>query len=342
MHKQLRGTKSAFAVLTFILCAFSLPASHAQCSPDGDVAFVCGPVSPEDLVHLPGTDWVLVSSWIADGYLSAANARSRETLRLFPVPGARSRHDASRFGQCPDMVTEGFHPHGMTLRPGDNGQHTLYVVRHGAREAIEVFAVDTESGRPQLTWLGCVVAPETVNMNSVVALPDSGFGVTSPATRDLWEWRPQAGWSRVPGSADIGPNGLEVTADGAWYYVAAYSDQAVVRLSRGETPPRKEPVAHLGFNIDNIHWSPDGALLAAGHRAPTGRRIGECITGVSCEGITSHVARVDVETGEWEALFNYPSNDNLRVGTVAIQVDEEIWVGSVAGSRRIAVIPVPD
>ena len=29
--------------------------SAAQCTPDGDVQFVCGPVSPEDLVLVPET-----------------------------------------------------------------------------------------------------------------------------------------------------------------------------------------------------------------------------------------------------------------------------------------------
>lgn len=327
-----------------IISAVSLilaPASYAQCDPDGEVAFVCGPASPEDLVQIPGTDWVLVSSWEDDGYLTAVHAGNHQTMRIFPIADARSRHDTSRFGQCPGPVSEGFRPHGMTLRQAPDDNHTLYVVRHGAREAIEVFSVSTQDSLPALTWIGCAIAPESVNMNSVVVLPVAGFGVTSPATGDLWEWQPDSGWSQVPGSTDIGPNGLEITADGQWYYVAGYSEQAVIRLSRGQSPVSRETVANVGFNIDNIHWSPDGHILAAGHNAPTGRRIGECIRRISCEDITSHVARVNVETGEWEEIFAYPSNDNLRVGTAAIQVGDEIWIGSVAGSTRIARIMAP-
>jgi len=332
------------ATLPGILIVFCLTLSQAaiaQCNPDGNIEFICGPISPEDLVPLPESSWVLVASWEDDGYLSAAHAGSRDTVRLFPGPGSRSRQDNTRFGQCPSPVQGGFRPHGMTLRESPTGADRLYVVRHGAREAIEIFEVDRVDNQPRLTWIGCVIAPDSVNMNSVVALPGSGFGVTSPATGDLWEWVPENGWSRVAGSENIGPNGLEISSDGDWYYVAAYSDQSILRLSRGQTPIVKESLATVGFNIDNIHWSANGEILAAGHRAVSGNRIGECIRRISCEGITSHVAIVNIETGEWDEIFNYPSNDNLRVGTTAIEVDNEIWIGSVAGSTRIAVIEAP-
>ena len=337
-NKQLRITLAA--ILAGILMLLGSP-GFAQCESDGDIDFICGPVSPEDLVQIPYSDWVLVSSWENDGYLSLARAGNPQVVRLFPTTNAQSRHDARRFSQCAEMLLDEFRPHGMTLRNSPDGNHTLYVVRHGAREAIEVFEVNTQSTQPSLTWIGCVVAPEGVNMNSVVALPGEGFGVTSPATRDLWEWQLASGWSKVPGSEDIGPNGLEITADGDWYYVAGYAAQSVIRLSRGLTPPAKEILANVGFNVDNIHWSPDGHIFAAGHNAPSGGRIGECIRRINCEGITSHVAKVNIGTGDWTEIFTYPSNEYLRVGTVAIQVGDELWVGSVAGSSRIAVIDAP-
>ena len=42
------------ASLLTAACLLSLAApSAAQCEPDGDVQFVCGPVSPEDLALVP-------------------------------------------------------------------------------------------------------------------------------------------------------------------------------------------------------------------------------------------------------------------------------------------------
>ena len=51
-------------------------------------------------------------------------------------------YGADAFQSCAGPLTRGFRPHGLNLRPGLGGRHTLYVVRHGAREAIEVFALD--------------------------------------------------------------------------------------------------------------------------------------------------------------------------------------------------------
>ena len=321
-------------------CVLSLAApSAAQCEPDGDVQFVCGPVSPEDLALVPDSPWVIVASWEDDGYLSAADSRDHSTTRLFPTATSQARHDTATYGACAGMTTDGFRAHGISLRPGSGGTHTLYVVRHGQREAVEVFEIDARGATPNLTWVGCAVAPEGLGLNAVVALPDGGFAASSPQTSDLWEWHTGPGWTKVPGSEDIGPNGLEISEDGELFYVAGYGSQSVIRLSRGQTPVRKDTV-NVGFNIDNIHWAPDGSLLAAGHNAPTPRRVGECIFRATCEGITSHVARVDPEALTSREIFTYPTNDYLILGTVAIEVGDELWVGGVAGGTRIARVPL--
>jgi len=113
----------------------------------------------------------------------------------------------------------------------------------------------------------------------------------------------------------------------------------VIRLSRGQMPVRKDAV-EVGFNVDNIHWASDGALLAAGHTAPTRTRVGECMRQVTCEGITSKVVRVDPQELTLREIFAYPTNDYLILGTAAIQVGNEIWVGGIAGGDRIARFPV--
>ena len=329
--------------LSFVLaaCLLGLAApSAAQCEPDGDVQFVCGPISPEDLALIPDSPWVIVSSWEDNAYLSAADSRDQGTTRLFPTDRSQARQDTATYGACPGMTTDGFRPHGISLRPGGDGTHTLYVVRHGEREAVEVFEVDARGATLELTWVGCAVAPEGLGLNAVVALPDGGFAATSPRTSDLWEWHVGGGWTQVPGSDDIGPNGLEVSADGRWFLVAGYGSQSVIRLSRGQTPVQKDTV-EVGFNVDNVRWAPDGTLLAAGHRAPTPRRVGECIGRRTCEGITSHVARVDTQAMTSQEIFTYPTNDHLILGTVAIEVGDELWVGGVGGGTRIVRVPLP-
>ena len=312
----------------------------AQCEADGEVEFVCGPVSPEDLIPIPQSAWVIVSSMEDDGYLSAAASRDHSSTVLFPTATSRPRHDTATYGSCPGMVTDRFRPHGINLRRGSNSIHTLYVVRHGARESIEVFEVDAGGAAPTLTWVGCAVAPDALGLNAVVPLPDGGFAATSPRTGDVWEWHTGPGWTKVPGSEDIGPNGLEISPDGDWFYVASYGSQSVIRLSRGQTPVRKETVA-VGFNIHNVHWALAGSLLAAGHSTPTRTRVGECMRDRMCDGITSRVARVDPQALTAREIFTYPTNDYLLLGTAAIQVGDEIWVGGIAGGDRIARVPAP-
>ena len=334
---RLRMVPVSFVV---VMCLLGLAnPSAAQCDPDGDVQFVCGPVSPEDLVAVPGSPWVIVSGMEDDGYLYATDTRTHRSAVLFPHATFRSRPDAS-FSGCGGPVTRRFRPHGLSLRPGRNGTHTLYVVRHGAREAIEVFAVDVRGAMPAVTWVGCVEAPEGVTFNSVAALPGGGFAAThfNRPMGELWEWQPDAGWATVPGSETNGPNGLVVSPDGRWFYIGGWGTQSLIRLSRGQTPVQKDAV-DVGFHIDNVRWAPDGSLLAAGHLGDAPESIFQCLGQQQCDGVTSRVARVDPEQLTAEEVVRYPSNEHVILGTVALQVGDEIWLGGIAGADRIARFP---
>ena len=336
-----RRCKTPTVIGTFTIGMLWLGAAgaHAQdCEPDGEVQFLCGPVSPEDLAPVPQSPWVIVSSMVDEGHLYLADTRDYTSTILFPTITSRPRHDTATYGACPGPVSRQFRPHGLNLRPGENGRHTLYVVGHGAREAIEVFELDMGGAVPTLTWVGCAVAPEALALNSVVALPEGGFAATSPRTGDIWEWSTDAEWSRVPGSEDIGPNGLEISRDGRWFYVGGYGSQSLIRLSRGRTPVQIDAV-EVGFHIDNVRWGPGETLFAAGHVGPTRASIGQCIGQGRCEGVTSRVAQVHLQSFTANEVVRYASNDFLILGTVAIQVGDEIWVGGVAGGDRIARFP---
>ena len=315
--------------------------SAAQCGPEGDVRFVCGPVSPEDLVAVPGSPWVIVSGMEDDGYLYATHTRDHRSTVLVPTATFRSRLDAS-FSECGGPVTGGFRPHGLSLRPGRAGTHTLYVVRHGAREAIEVFELDARGAVPSLSWVGCAVAPDGVTFNSVAALPGGGFAAThfNRPTGALWEWQPDAGWSQIPGSETNGPNGLVASPDGRWLYIGGWGTRSLIRLSRGQTPVRKDDV-DVGFHIDNVRWAPDGSLLAAGHVGDTPESIFQCLGQQQCDGVTSRVAKVDPDRLTAEEIVRYPSNEHFVLGTVALQVGDEIWLGGIAGADRIVRFPAP-
>ncbi|MDX1568766.1 MAG: hypothetical protein R3223_13255, partial [Longimicrobiales bacterium] len=253
---------------------------------------------------------------------------------------------------CPGPPTDTFQPHGIALRTGtvlpSGRTHTFYVVGHGPRESVEVFTLtvplDAPESPPTLTWTGCVVAPEGVSLNSVTPLPDDGIAVTNfdVAGGEVWEWQPSSGWTEVPGSDMSGPNGITASGGGGWLYVGGWGERALVRISRGRQPIARGSVS-VGFHVDNVRWAPGGTLLVAGQAGPTPAAIGACLNGASCEGVSTRVARIDPSgrtADPVQQLVDYPSNDLLPFGTVAIQVRDEIWVGGIAGGDRIARFPV--
>jgi hypothetical protein len=324
-------------------CAAPTPGA-AQCEPDGDVRFLCGPPSPEDLIAVPGTPWVMVSSRISDddGYLIAADTRDLSTTTIYTASTLRTAPGSmDTYRACPSPPTATFQPHGIALRPGQGGRHTLYVVAHGARESVEVFELDVTGTVPSLAWIGCVVAPESVSLNSVAPLPGGSIVVTNfnVARGELWEWSPSGGWSEVPGSSMRGPNGVVASPDGRWLYVGGWGEEALVRLSRGADAVQRSD-APVGFHIDNVRWAPDGSLLVAGQYGSEVASIGGCLNGRSCEGVASRAARVGPETLAVDQLVDYPSNELLIFGTVAIEVGDELWFGGIAGGERVARFPL--
>ena len=341
-----------------------LPVPNADCDAAGDMAFVCGVTSPEDLVAIPNTDLVVASGYIA-GAIQYVSRNDQSRMRVFPVNNPRLRHDTDRYPGCPGPIdpeeNEQFSAHGLNLKTVEDGLHLLYVVHHGFRESVEIFEIDTRyqgavsvSPIPGFTWIGCVVAPEGMTLNSVSPLPHGGFVATVPfvppeggefSPADIGgdaifgvvlEWHPEDGWSTVPGSESSGPNGIEASRDGEWLYVNLWSAGQVLRLSRGREPVEKE-IVDLGFFPDNIRWQADGSLLTAGHSAESIPRILECLETL-CDDMGTHTARVDPDTLAVTHVVDAPANEHFFTGTAALDVGGEIWMGSMRG-ERIARFP---
>ena len=307
--------------------------SAAACEAVGEVQFICDVIGPEDLAIVPESDWVIASGNQEGGRIHLVSVRDKTTTVLFPTAARNERLDATTYPTCPGPLDleemDAFRAHGLYLKPGQNVLHTLYVVHHGTRESIEVFEFDGRATPPALSWVGCAVAPGDLGLNSVVALPEGGFAATSPRPGDVWEWQTGTGWTRLPGSEDTTPNGLEISEDGQWLYVAGWREEKLTRLSRGQTPVQKEVVA-VGFRPDNLRMSPDGSVIfAAGH--------GDY--GTPAE--TSNVARVDPQTLEVERIFRHPVIEGFASSTTAIRIGNEIWLGTNRG-EMIAYFPVPE
>ena len=303
----------------------------AGCEPAGRVRFICGVIDAEDLVPIPGTDWIVASGYGfpgsgSKGSLQLVNARDASSVVVFPADAARERPDTKTSGACPGPLgpaaREQFRSHGVGLRRQPNGAHTLYVVHHGSRESVEVFEIDTRGLAPELTWIGCVVAPPKISLNAVAALPGGDFAATDYAAKgSVWEWRQADGWRVVPDSETSRPNGLEVSPDGQWLFIGEWGSQSVTRLSRGLTPPKKDTVV-VGFYVDNLRWAPDGSLFATGQGGSAPEAVTGCyIKSANCAALTTDVVRnesgrADVQVGRARAHERrvYVSRDERRPG----------------------------
>ncbi|HEU4617366.1 MAG TPA: hypothetical protein VFV10_04960 [Gammaproteobacteria bacterium] len=295
------------------------------------------------MVALPGEQWVFASVYRGSGGINLIKVADRSSTTVYPGSSSSERLDAKTYPDCPGPPRGEFTTHGLYLEPGDGRTRRLMAVGHGARESIEVFDVDTSSATPRLTWIGCVVAPDPIGLNSVRGLPDGGFITTNWLPRggsdeamqrmmagekngELWEWHTASGWRKVPGSEAAGANGIELSDDGKTVYMAAWGSQSFVRFTRGVTPPKRDEIP-LGFRVDNLHFAHDGTLLAAGQ-----------ITDV--DPPTSRVVKIDPRTLAVRDVLTLPGNATFAGSTAAIDVGTSLWLGAYRGNR-IAIVPSP-
>jgi len=350
----------AILVLIAIPITATLPArADVACEPEEAAQFICGLASPEDLIRVPGSDWIIVSG-MADaashrGQLYAVDAKTKAWKSIYPAATARVSHDRKTYGACPGpLSSDSFGAHGIDVQPKGNGVHTLLAVNHAVRESIEVFELDAKGATPVLTWVGCVVLPAGTSGNGVVALPEGGFVTTNfkdPAdagafqkmsagqvTGNVLEWHADRGWVTLPESAMSGANGVALTPDGRSLYVAGWPGKNVTRYERGAPAAAwvKKEVIATGILTDNLRWMSDGALLAGGQDAD--------MPGVfACQPpkckVGSAAVRIDTRTGEATKIVSYAGGSAFEGATTAIEVGDEIWFGSFRG-QRIARLPL--
>jgi hypothetical protein len=343
------STLRLVALLSLGLTAWG---AHAQpaCEPSGGLSFVCGPKNPEDLVLVPGTQWI-VSSGMAEGagfYLVDSQAGS------FSVLPFTARHDPT-FATCATPPSpQTLNTHGLNVRATAPGRATLYVVGHGAREAIEVFDVDASGARPTLTWRGCVLMPEGLAANSVASFADGSLVATvlfmpgktfadavvaRQPTGAVFEWSPgDAGFTLVQGTELPANNGIEVSADGREIYVASSGLQTVVAFSHSNPARQLRTTRPLPFTPDNVHLGSDGRLLTAG----MANDVPECggppgpehdIAKLSvCPRGTIAVA-IDPVTMQDTVIVQTVATPSFSNATMVLATDGEAWIGTFSGNR---------
>jgi hypothetical protein len=328
------------------------PAPRA-CSPDGNLEYVCGAQNAEDILQLGDSRWLLLSGMSGmgpgediDGHLYLVDRETRGLTEWFPGDSPRFAHNREAFGGCPGQLdVDNFSAHGLALRENGANAYRLYITSHDAREAIEVFDVSTAGEMPRITWIGCVVLPSSMFSNSVAILEDGGFVTTKMMDREdpagfqsvasgnvtggVYERHPGGELELVPGTELSGANGIALSDDERYMYVAAMGGASLVRFDRRATPVAKETVA-LPVRPDNVRWGDDGWLYT----------VGNDVAAAAGGGAGWSVVAIDPRTMAAERVTGAPAGVALSGASSALPVDDEIWIGTFRGDR-VGILPRP-
>jgi hypothetical protein len=358
----MRNFAKFLAVLIGILL-YAAPASAACQSSDG-ARYLCGVSNPEDLVAVPGTNWILGSNATFDpakqGSLVLID-RAKGTVRtLFPgaLEIAANKRD---YPDCPGPLAAGpFAPQGINLQKV-GGEVRLLVVNHRPREAVEVFAVRAGKADLAIAWIGCIALPPGDFANSVAGLPDGGIVATWEVAAEYFGnraiadpvpimahlragqvsghvalWHRGQGWTKIAGSEGSVPNGVEAAVDGSAVWAAMWGDHRIVRFPlKGQEAPAVLPVDYMP---DNLRWGSDGRLWSAG-QAGTPQGMTDCLMTAGCR-LSYSIMRIDAASAKATPIVHPDTLALFDGSSVAMQLGDELWMGSLHGDR-IAILPVP-
>lgn len=335
--------------------AQTVPAVVTDCADEPGISYLCGPRNAEDILRIGSGPWLLTSGMNGEltgnteiqGKLQLVNHETHAWEVLFPGTEPMFTHNIALFEGCPGPLdVNNFSAHGLAIQAlADQPDHyRVYLTSHGAREAIEVFELDASGSKPSIAWSGCVLMPESAWTNSLVVLDDGGFlatqfmETTGPGmaavrageiTGHVFEWHPGGEVTVVPGTELSGANGIALTDDERWLFVAAYGTHEIVRFDRSVSPPSKT-VIPLGITADNVRWNDSGDLL---------------ISGLNVEGCTDEPCGWSVVALDPEALTVSPvvrmdGSITMQGVATALQVGDELWLGTYSGDR-LGIVPLP-
>jgi hypothetical protein len=327
--------------------------SSSSLTPGGaTVAFVTGVYSPEDLARIPGTGWLVTTGMAGaenQGHLYAVEIDRMQATEIYPA-GAEHRLDRATYGDVDPPDLHDFSAVGIGLRAGEAGVHTVYVVNHGGRSAVEVFEIDATGDRPVAAWVGVIHLDTGVLGNAVAPLPGGGIVATNfmsledpgafddvlagRPTGNLKEWHPETGWEDVPGTECCAANGVDVSPDGAWCFVNSWAVNRVLRVSRGRTPVQRDEV-QLSILPDNVKWTERGRLLVTGQESDATTVFAGVRAGPTYD-VSLKVIAIDPDTLAVDELLRFSEPGGFGTASTALDVDGTIWVGTARGDRLAA------
>lgn len=352
----------SFMSLSTLLCAILLivPAQYVEaaepsCQANGEYKYICGMNSPEDLLAVPGGNWVIASGFAGKNSLYLINSKNKAWRNFYPSIEPLARQNMSMYGQCPGSPNpNNFTGHGLNIRKQNDNLSLLYVVGHGEREAIEIFEIDTSHKVPIIAWVGCVMTPDGLAANSVTSLADGTLLATIPlhknvdindifvleSTGSVYSWSPgDAQFTPVEGTQMRYPNGIEVSSDGSEFYVASSGDLKVMTFSNTRPAKLLRSTEPLPFVPDNLRWGKNGLLVSAGMQLNDPKcgniALGEVLDFMkfaTCPRSFMAIA-TDPLNMQTSLMAQSVAQQQFSNVTMALEINNELWFGSFGGDR---------
>ena len=340
---------SALGALALVGSMSMSAAQQTACAPVGGLNFVCGIGSPEDLILVPNTRWLLASGMVPASGLHLVDTQSKTARSLYRAGASNARADRARYASCPGPLDPKIAVlHGLSLRPAQAGRYTLYATNHGGRESIEVFEIDVRGATPTATWTGCVLMPGMMAANSVAAFSDGSLLATvltlpGKTFEDLFAgrntgavflWTPGSPAFRLlPGTELPGNNGIDTSPDDREFVVASSGLKRIVTFSRAD-PSKPLRFAQLKeFAPDNVRWAGD-RLITAGmiDDEPSCGGAPKDPAGIQCaRGYI--VDSIDPKTMAVTEVARGPAAAPYRGTAMAVQAGNELWLSSFNSDR---------
>lgn len=330
------------------LASTSVRAQAPACAPAGGLNFICGLKSPEDIVLIPNTRYLIASGVEPGAGLQLIDTQAKSATPLFTDAAANFLPDA-RFSRCPGPLdAKQAVLHGLSLRPGVNGNWRLYATNHGGRESIEIFEVQTSRGAVRAIWNGCVPMPPGLAANSVAAFNDGTIVATiltlpgrtfeellaGRNTGVVVRWTPGSdGFRQLPGTELPGNNGIETSVDDREFFVASSGAKRIVAFSRVDPSMPLRTAQLREFAPDNIRRV-GNRLLAAGMIDDEAACGGAPKTpdGIQC-GRGWIVDAIDPQTMAVTEVARGPRALPYRGTATGLIVGDDLWLSTFNADR---------
>lgn len=313
-----------------------------DCGRDGDVEMICGTRAPEDFEVTPDGNYLIVAKYGPgdDHPIDLFNLRTQE---FTPLPINDDPMSGWGDPACTDSIGTQVSPHGLSLSQRSGGEWQFYVVNHQVRESMEMYELLPDGESWQLAWRGCVFAEEPYN--DVAAQADGSFVATRPQalmeegdnniftgedTGNVARWTAAGGEQVLPGTEIGYPNGVLVSEDGRYAYISGWTTSD---FHKYDLPAREEiGRVDLGFMPDNLTWTPDGRLMAAGVKGVGGNCPADsddpCLQGFQ-------VVVVHPDTLAITRVFDNRGRALINGVSVAIEVNGNVYVGAFQEERMV-------